>query len=655
MLKSKDDSHLLISAAIASVYFFLAIPLATYSIFNEELSISLQQGILTSAACSLVFFGAIYFVLKLSPEKLSRTISMVLLLVALFSFYNFYFNDYRGKIIGADEDVLNFDYAIWEYILLSCAVIALLWNANRARAYFVKIILILILFSLSGAVNSLITSNVSSRIFDDNIYADEEFYKFSRGKNVIHIVLDGMQGTVFSQILKDHPEIKDQFDGFVFFPDTLTSTEVTYLSIPALLTGNSFDGRGSIHKFQQQAGMIPSEELFNSTSPSLLQHLHKHEFSIEILAAPGGGMEELPFYNRYHYTDFEEGNSSATGYAKLVDLTLIKVLPWSGKRAVYKHGTWFLSASNEGSLPRANRAMLFLEKFGQKSELDDRANSYKLLHILTPHGPYTTGRDCSPVDAAPDREAAYLQAYCTMKAVGQLFAELQRRKVYNRSLIIVNGDHGLAHPFGLEHFSSGAQGLPRRIGNTNPLLLVKQPQSVGPLLISEHPTELADIPATILSTIGIPHDFPGISVLSNDLPLERTRTFFEFEPNRILLAKFDRVDVIRRYEVSGKLWDKNSWSNYTIINQRTDDGTLKTETILSIRNTGVSGNSVWVTWEGQPPAKQVYAKCNEEKMYLTIGETFLSFELPKDCPTENLYLIDPIAGAKQSLLVRVLQ
>ena len=63
---------------------------------------------------------------------------------------------------------------------------------------------------------------------------------FSRKENVLHIVLDGFQSGLFQDVIRNDNEIASALDGFLYYPDTLTASEVTQLSFAAFLTGREF-------------------------------------------------------------------------------------------------------------------------------------------------------------------------------------------------------------------------------------------------------------------------------------------------------------------------------------------------------------------------------------------------------------------------------
>ena len=84
--------------------------------------------------------------------------------------------------------------------------------------------------------------------------------------------------------------------------------------------------------------------------------------------------------------------------------------------------------------------------------------------------------------------------------------------------------------------------LPIVRSRSQALLLIKPPLSTGPLRIDESPTELLDLPRTMLETVGISGtSTAGMNVLVDSIPLDRSRSFYTYD--------FPHVRKMREYRV----------------------------------------------------------------------------------------------------------
>ncbi len=63
---------------------------------------------------------------------------------------------------------------------------------------------------------------------------------FSQEQNVLIVVLDGFPGSYIEKIQNEMPDSLAQYDGFVWYPNMLTTNTATWGSVPALLGGHRF-------------------------------------------------------------------------------------------------------------------------------------------------------------------------------------------------------------------------------------------------------------------------------------------------------------------------------------------------------------------------------------------------------------------------------
>jgi len=642
----------LVYSLCVSIILSIILPLTTYFLFIEEFSLTLTQSASPLIISCLILFVLIYGILCLLPAKIVNGVALLFLLGLLFCYYNYYFIDYQGRVIGVDHNTFDLNYSRWEYLAFLLVTSVALLFSNKLIKHLPILFWALLLIWVSNFIIIFIQHNKHAINISQTIESDEEFYRFSRDQNIVHIILDGMQGSVFSQILEQNQAMVNQFEGFTFFPDALTPSQISYLAIPAILSGLAFDGNGSILEYRKRSGMISQENGSDTSSPPLLFNmLNQAGFQLDLLASPGSGMEILPLYNRFHYTDLESEGSNSRGLRRLIDLTLIKALPWSIKRKIYSQGRWFFSAEEVNILPRANRALLFLQTLGDKIKLDSQYKKYKLLHLLTPHQPYTTDQNCDPISPFSGVEASYLQSRCSMLTIIELLNKLKAMEVYDNSLIIINGDHGICSDYNMPTKVEN-DSLPNCIGNANPLVLVKKPNSRAPFAISSRQISTTDIPVSVLDLSSIPNTLSGTSMFSKIDPGNRSRRFFQFEPNRVLASKLDRFDTVITYEIDGDLRHSDSWKKASNTNQINFDQ-LKYGKIIEIEKSGVSSAGAWVRWKGAAPARHIYIMYGDKRLILKSNQRFFSFKLPASFGDEKLHLVDPVAGVKQEFKLQM--
>jgi len=385
-----------------------------------------------------------------------------------------------------------------------------------------------------------------------------------------------------------------------------------------------------------------------TVAPPVLDSLHRQGYDLDILVNSGSHMNYRPVYRSYYlYTQLLQ-NSQNIQIGKLVDLTLIRILPWIGKRYVYQEGSWLFSADRE-NLPRANRAEKFVRDFVGEMRVDNGKPTYKLIHLISPHQPWTTSQDCKTQPASNSITASYNQANCIIKAIAFFLDQLKMQPIYDNSLILVHGDHGNCYPKGLP---APGKGLPVCIGNANPLILIKPPGAQGGIHKNGKFVQLSDLPATISDVLDLAYEGSGVSMFSGKSREEIERNYFLFKPNSVQAFHLDRYTSVTRYSVNGSIFDPASWSEEIIENPYQSIESIPEGKVIRISKNGKSkdGKVLWVRWEGTPVKKYMYIESGGKKTPMSIRKNHFQFPAPKTVGYKPVYIVDPLRNIKQELV-----
>lgn len=438
---------------------------------------------------------------------------------------------------------------------------ALGWVLWRWRSWIAlhgwKICILLIVFQLAGAVELKHNASSSNRVLDD---IPAELFSFGPERNVIHLVLDGFQGSVFEDLVEADPDLRDLLDGFVFFRDTLTQTDVTYLSLPSSLSGRVYENHEPIAQYHDET--LGGDNVYSA--------LHDAGHEIDVVSPVWWNREQDYFSNYYRisapYADHSETLRSTAWY--LFDISLFRQAPYFLKPAVYRDGNWLFSSklaeSPEDRFQHFAHSK-FLRELTTLATVGRAAPVYKLLHLITPHAPLVSNPDCSysgkELPIAPDTFQD--QSRCIMYTVNDFFDRLRKLGIYDDALILVHGDHGGGVAFDMIAAdgspTNSAEALHRLWGNPLPMLLVKLPGASGPLAVSDRPVSLSDIAETISDVMGLARHFPGLSVFSGDPP-RAERRYHTSTMHRNDAAEKGRFDDFTTYRVTGSIYRVDSWA-----------------------------------------------------------------------------------------------
>jgi len=439
--------------------------------------------------------------------------------------------------------------------------VALAWLAWETRSWLAaqgwKLCAALALFQLIG-LSTL--PGRSSGFAPTELRPPERLALLSSESNVIHMVLDGFQGSVFEELIESEPALASGFSGFTFFRDALTSSDVTYLSVPASLHGRPFTNDRPISQYL--------EESFEGDN--LYSFLAGQGFAVDV-ATPVHWNPNSEVFSSYYVipTPYTENLAPSTALL-LFNLSLFRQVPHFLKSAVYRDGTWmFFGALLIGPEQQfahfAHSAFLRDLKEGLQPGTTGRV--YKFIHLLTPHAPLVSTTDCTFAGAETSYsiENFSMQSRCTLLLLKEFLDQLRTLGVYDRSTIVIHGDHGGGVSFPMRDADGGlttsSDSLRRVWGNPLPLVLVKPHAATGELQVSNRPVALTDIPATVAELVGSAQNpFPGQSMFSGDADAPRIRTFSTSTVHRNDAAAKDSFDIFSTFEISGSIYDLSSWS-----------------------------------------------------------------------------------------------
>jgi hypothetical protein len=447
------------------------------------------------------------------------------------------------------------DAAFW----IAALVAAARWHERAGRVLArVAVVLCLVQVAMAGA--SLATARATVAPPADALAAQQALSGFSRERNVLHVIADGFQTDIFAELLAEPgpKPLAGELEGFVFYRDNLGAFPYTHLAVPALVGGLVYANDEPLQPFVARA-LGPR---------SILGAARAAGFEVEI-GVPAGGVASiyahaagrlLPIPVELHKGAWRSQRDESL---LLADLALFRVVPHFAKAIVHNDQRWFFQY-HYGRRSVAGTSFLvhnaFLRAMADGLDAGRPRPTYKLVHLMLSHRPWVANPDCSHAGAPRSgREAVKDHARCSLRSLLGLVEAMKREGVYDATTIVITGDHGsfvdataLRGTMGLGPLAPGA------IGQARPLLLVKPPRARGPLRVSDAPTWVVDVGATIADAASIPGEFPGTSALRLDPAAPRERRFHEYNYARNEWSE-DYVEDIREYVVRGRTDDYASW------------------------------------------------------------------------------------------------
>jgi hypothetical protein len=497
---------------------------------------------------------------------------------------NFLVGNY-GFFLGGEVDWDKNSYLLVPEVLIATVLILTVyrkWSWWQSNLLFLCFLLPLLsaLQLFSSSPESLDSSDPEDQI--KYVINDRGLLDFSREQtNVIVLIVDSFQSDVFQELYSEGEVSNEVFDGFTFFRNATSSFPKTYASVPSILSSRAFDNSQPISEFIRESYLekdsLPKVLTLEGYDVRLQPYAPRTmvadpKLLSNIVSAEGGKSDISIAFNR----DITE----------LVNMTLFRMAPSFLKPKVYYDGEFIFSDLNvmksrdvneceadpNYSLRKNTWDLRWLDEVLSCTKAIDLGPTFRFYHLQGTHEPIWFDRDLNYVGVQKiNRETYKGQAIGVLHMLDVFFRELRRVGVYDNSLIIVVGDHGLGeHSIGI---SRSFPDLPENSQSQNeadlvndqiirgglPLVLAKPLGAEGDLRLDDRPVQLADIPATVFDQLGIDAELPGtMSFYQIGVDEQRLRHHRHYS--------FDGWDIdyilpLEEYLVSGFSWYTSSWSS----------------------------------------------------------------------------------------------
>ena len=332
-------------------------------------------------------------------------------------------------------------------------------------------------------------------------YEDELFSYSKNDKNIVVLVLDAFSGSHTPYILEQFPQFKTQLDGFTLFPNAISSSASTIISITSLIAGEYYVGY-NVNKRQK-----PLQESINEGFLRIGEHFADSGYNVGIYTAlawmEGYELFSSPkFYNADNenlFIDyFIENNkgdlqnidglltSAQKELPLLLQFGLFRFVPNTSKTNIYNNGNWHFVDMAEANIKSVVRHASTTYAFTHIGNVDSAKPTFKFFHSVmthTPYGIYFKDGKCRygeqksawedyphNVEMLESKAGARYQHYdteiCALSYLADYIAWLKNAEIYDNTQIFVVSDHGNGNAINLS--------LPN-IENPNPdtLLLFK--------------------------------------------------------------------------------------------------------------------------------------------------------------------------------------
>jgi len=553
----------LLEALLVAFFFsftlFAVAPIEIVSGSSQSLSFTTSDilGIvfgLTLVVCALLT------VLLLFLKERARTIAATVIFIAGFCCYiqAMFLNSGLPLADGSAVDwsqhipIIALDTLVW------LAIIALAAVTVRKRPAIMKACALvlssaLIIMQVVGVASILAKPTSSETV----VTTEEGLTSVSAQSNVIVFVLDTFDQTILDNLQAENPDILAGFEGFTEYANATGGMIPTQYAIPYLLTGQAPQPGDTMQEYDQ----------LKWERSTFLQDIQAAGYSLGIYsdsATIPASIVSNGLTINMHATSQHAINALPL-LGKLVKCALYRDAPWLLKPLFWYYtdeiniaavgetdASASSSANSSASSSASTRAYVtddaatfaHMQEAGITADDASQAGAFRFIHLLGAHLPYTTNAQGEYAEGGTNETE---QALGSLYIVQWYIDQLKALGVYDRTTIIVTGDHGYWLP--AQNYISKA---------ATPIYLIKQANAARtPLTTSAVPTGHVDFCATVLDAMGANASAYGTPTRAVSAGT-RTRYYYDHYSNA--LAENYADSWIIEWVITGNAQDFSTWS-----------------------------------------------------------------------------------------------
>jgi len=602
-LEGKGSRLFILSLVLWSSMVLVYSPLTVYTSSWSEFDISMLLLTVWLLAYLLITFTVLITIYHLVPGELKLLLIWLMFLISvIFWFYTYIFPGDFGhldKFIFSKPGILAHSvrlYQLLEMVSILAVSFPLILLLQRFPKKIMVVMVILNLMAFGQTLANVVSSGVfESKILKEDITSDEEppayasdLFSFSREQNVLIIMLDMFCGGFIPEILDKNPELYQEYEGFTWYANVLTTSDCTYGSIPSMVGGAQY----TVDKMGENPNVTISEQYRKAYSfyPDFFK---SNDFSVSFadpsyLSLSGlsqdndillGKSRDFLYYwqNKQKSKDVEDLNISTAEYSRIfAAIGLFKGSPFLLKRKIYDGSSWLKANSGNETTLHAKTNLALLDLAPELSNTDSPRKTFKYISNELSHLPWSIDGEGNISKNYIKEEAAniyypdlnmifinpqipYNSAAKILKVLAQWFKWMKKEGVYDLTRIIIVSDHGYS---GIDPMSKDIMVIKDDTGKVlegsgrlHPLLMVKDFYRNGDLIRSDHFLTNADTAA--LATEGISSKDPFENPLNiNSDSRELVTSFVPTTEGKN--GKY-RYKLFGQFRVKGSIFKNENW------------------------------------------------------------------------------------------------
>lgn len=446
----KDSDAMLPTLAAACIGAQLTFcgPIVVFASFPEGVRGNAWLSLGWYACCGMMLLPlAVRVLIGFTHGAVRNFISRAVIFVfaVAFVYGNLFPSDYGVLFCGAYSMPENMNPQVG-VILLECLVLVLLWLLLRtaegwlfANACKVKVCLAVVLASFFFRVLVALCrmDGSSGTQYGSDESGDPQFIFSRSGTNTVYLLLDSVVGQAFGKIAESDPSIAREFDGFTWYPNTISSGTCTYPNLPAMWGGEKYFPHeiGESRKLKD----VYFEAFENYKSAILAQG---YDFGCTkiytIYGVSTNGISRM--WSEEEYTRGVANRALANDEGEFMALklnALLRAVPTAFRRWIYDGGRWHQRVRKQKS-STFSKFFDFMEDLPLRSAVaPGRGMYYQHIHSEAAHYPHLTR-----IKGEEKQRGAAESFRWSLSATAKWLHWMKKNGVYDNTRIVICSDHG---------------------------------------------------------------------------------------------------------------------------------------------------------------------------------------------------------------------
>ncbi|NOR74863.1 MAG: sulfatase-like hydrolase/transferase, partial [Draconibacterium sp.] len=558
----------IIAVALATFYIVTLVfwwkPMMVYASFPYTFNFVATEIIVNNfsiAAYTFLFVIALYVV---SPNQFRKIITKLILGLSILFFVNTFIVPVNVGTLQdsmfSEESKLAFNmwYYVLEFTLIIAVAMSVSYLIKRNSHKYVNIILSVFIILTIG--QSTYMSGTKGELFaekkkDKNAIDVDKVIPFSQTKeNILFFIPDGLQGWYMKDLIENHPEYKEIFEGFKWYPNTVSTSNFTYSSMPAMMNGNEFN-IASLNAMNEES-ILDKYRLSTETFYNRIKD-NGYFFSSGKMGYSSVDWDRfdnfIPWWDPSWDKVLKLGSSVEIWYTRFWENSLFYGVPLCLKPLIYNKRDWLVHFDESYQKNNETIPHYFVQILPNISVNTSTEKNFIFFHTACTHAPWNIVED----GQITKNVSPYKNQEKFFDDFSKWMTWLKENNVYDNTKIVIASDHGpewyhfdgkaeVDIPLENYNFHKFRRDLFLRL---NSLMLVKDFNAKGPLQEDWRTMSNADIP----------------SILFNDNDPTKGEEQIGREVYTFLtwwhqdLKTRSKYNIRQSFKVKGNVYDYNNW------------------------------------------------------------------------------------------------